>query len=85
MLFLLTAPGVSRGTTERITSMTDDHQSGADPAQIIAELINADRAYRQAMYDSDFEASWARERERWQAAEQAALDAYPGAAARLED
>lgn len=57
----------------------------SDPEAIIEELINASEGIQWAMYNSDLEASWATERERWKAARRAAFAVYPGMADRLED
>ena len=47
-------------------------------ADLIRELLNAHDAVVEAMYNSNMETSWRREKERWSAAERAAR-ALPGA------
>jgi hypothetical protein len=52
---------------------------------IVAELISAAEAVRTAMYNSDLEAAWRPEVERWDAAVDAASRAFPGIAPLLGD
>jgi hypothetical protein len=73
------------------TAMEDGHRRDQDElrraldlllscrsvADLIRELLNAHDAVVEAMYNSDMETSWRREKERWSAAERAAR-AYPG-------
>ena len=54
------------------------NEPAASAESIIAELINASEAVQMAMYNSDLEASWRSEVDRWNAAEDAARRAFPG-------
>lgn len=48
-----------------------------DEGRLVRELIDADEALREAMYNSDLEAAWAKETARYRAARQA-VEALPG-------
>lgn len=48
------------------------------PAQIARELIDAADALMEVMYNSDMEAGWQPQRDRWRAAQETAMAQIPG-------